>query len=77
MAHAQQIKIRIGGVDHISKTRADAKKPMLFSESAPLKCPKTGLISEAPNCMLTSVICCHEVDGFTFYTIVKVFIVFV
>ena len=41
---------------NISKTRADAKKPMVFSKSAPQIYPKTSLISEATNCMLTSVI---------------------
>ena len=35
MNNAQQIKIRIVGVDHNSKTRADAKKPMLFSKPGP------------------------------------------
>ena len=56
MTHAQQIKIRIVGLDHISKTSADAKKRCHFSKLALKILPKTGLISEAPNCALTSVI---------------------
>ena len=56
MTHTQQIKIRTVGADHVSKTRTDAKKLMLFSKSAPQIYPKTVPFSEAPNCVLTSVI---------------------
>ena len=56
MTHAHQIKIRIVGVDHISKTRDDAKKTMSFFKLPPHILTKTALISEAPNCVLTSEI---------------------
>ena len=49
MTHAQQIKIRLLGVDHVSKSRADAKKMMSFLNSAPQLYPKRDQISEAPN----------------------------
>jgi hypothetical protein len=48
-----------GGLCHmfcISKTRADRGKQVLFLESAGQIYPETGLIFEAPKCVLASVI---------------------
>ena len=53
--HVQERKIRSVGVDHISKTRADAKKQCYFRNQQPQIYFKTSPISEAPNCVLTSV----------------------
>ena len=64
MTHAQQLKIRIVGVDHISKSRTKAKKLMSSSKAAPQKYPKTILVSEASNFVLTSVI--FDVSTFVF-----------